>query len=48
MSEDIFGIYLESSVICVACWNGKDGEAVTVEALPNGFTCDGCGVTQNA
>lgn len=47
MTTDTFGIYLDSSLVCVPCWNGEEGEAVTVEALPNGFTCDECGVTQN-
>jgi len=47
MSEDIIGVYLESSLICVACSKEGEGEQVTAEALPDGFTCDDCGVTQN-
>jgi hypothetical protein len=46
--RDIIGVYLESSLICVACSKEGEGEQVTAEAVPDGFTCDECGVTQNA
>ena len=47
MSEDIIGVYLDSSLICVACSKEGKGEQVTAEAVPDGFTCDDCGVEQN-
>jgi hypothetical protein len=47
MSEDIIGVYLDSSLICVACSKEGEGEQVTAEAVPDGFTCDDCGVEQN-
>ena len=48
MSEDIIGVYLEDRLICVPCSKPNEGEGVTAEALPHGFTCDECWVVVNA
>jgi hypothetical protein len=44
MSEEIIGVYLEDRLICVPCSKPNEGEGVTAEALPHGFTCDECWV----
>jgi hypothetical protein len=42
VSEEIIGVYLDDSLICVPCSKPNEGEGVTAEALPDGFTCDNC------
>jgi hypothetical protein len=44
MTKDIIGVYLNDSLICVPCSTTDEGDQVTAEALPNGFTCDKCEV----
>jgi hypothetical protein len=48
VSEDIIGVYLDDSLVCVSCSATGEGERVTAQALPNGFTCDSCWVVVNA
>jgi len=48
VSEDIIGVYLDDSLVCVPCSATGEGERVTAQALPNGFTCDSCWVVVNA
>jgi hypothetical protein len=48
VSEDIIGVYLDDRLICIPCAKQGEGEGVTAEALPNGFTCDECLVVNNA
>jgi hypothetical protein len=47
MSEDIIGVYLDDCLICVPCSTTGEGERVTAEAVPDGFTCDSCEVVIN-
>jgi hypothetical protein len=47
MSEEIIGVYLDDSLICVPCNITGEGERVTAQALPDGFTCDHCWVVVN-
>ena len=42
----VIGYYSDSSLDCVECV--EEGEPATEEALPDGFTCDNCGVVVNA
>ena len=44
--EKVIGYYSDYSLECVACVS--EGEPATAEALPDGFTCDSCGVVVNA
>ena len=46
LSEKVIGYYSDYSLECVACVS--EGEPATAEALPDGFTCDSCGVVVNA
>ena len=41
----VIGYYLDGSLECVECVS--EGEPATVEALPDGFTCNTCGVVVN-
>ena len=45
--KDIIGVYLDDSLICVSCSKEGEGERVTAEAVPNGFTCAECQVVVN-
>jgi hypothetical protein len=40
--ENAIGVYLDDSLICVPCSTTGEGERVTAQALPDGFTCDNC------
>lgn len=42
VSEEIIGVYLDDSLICVPCSTTGEGERATAQALPDGFTCDNC------
>ena len=44
--SEVIGYYSDYSLECVACLS--QGEPATAEALPDGFTCDSCGVVVNA
>jgi hypothetical protein len=46
LSADVIGYYTDSELDCVSCAN--EGEPATSEAVPNGFTCNTCGVVVNA
>lgn len=41
--EEIIGVYLDDSLICVPCSTTGEGEGATAQALPDGFTCNNCG-----
>lgn len=45
--ENAIGVYLDDSLICVPCNITGEGERVTAQALPDGFTCDHCWVVVN-
>lgn len=40
------GVYQDDRLVCLPC-SGGEGERASAEALPDGFTCDECGVVVN-